>query len=508
MAHTPASAGSTDNAESTGGSSSAGAASPAAQNRGFFGHPWGLANLAGVEMWERFSFYGMQGLLAFYIYYSTTQGGLGLSEAQATSIVGAYGGLVYLSSVLGGWVADRLLGAEKTLLTAAVTIMIGHLALAFVPGVAGLAIGLVCVALGSGSLKTTTSTVLGDLYTRDDPRRDAAFSIYYMGVNIGGFVGPLLTSWVWGMQGFHWGFGLAAIGMAIGLIQYVFLRKYTASPANATPPNPLSKRERTVWLGIAATVVVIVAAVSLSGWVQAENLSTIVVILTIVTAIALFTVITSSRNISADERSRVFSFIPLFVASAVFWTLFQQQFTVLAIYSDQRLDRTVFGIELPPSVITSINPIFIIIFAGVFAALWTKLGTRQPSTPVKFAMGTVIMGVAFLTFIPFSGGANGSVPFLAIVLILFLFTMAELCLSPVGQSLATKLSPRVFHSQMVALYFLSIALGSAAAGTLSGFYSTKNEVPYFLVVGLASIAVGVVLFLVRTPILRLMRGVR
>ena len=174
-------------------------------------------------MWERFSFYGMQALLAFYIYYSVTDGGLGMSQTAATSIVGAYGGLVYLSAVLGGWVADRVLGAERTLLTAAFLIMGGHLALAFIPGMLGLAIGLVGVALGSGSLKTTTSTVLGDLYDKGDQRRDAAFSIYYMGVNIGGFAGPLLTSALWGWKNFHWGFGLAAIGMAVGLTQYLLL---------------------------------------------------------------------------------------------------------------------------------------------------------------------------------------------------------------------------------------------------------------------------------------------
>ena len=487
---------------------SAAGTSAATAGRGFFGHPWGLANLAGVEMWERFSFYGMQGLLAFYIYYSLSDGGLGMSEAAATSIVGAYGGLVYLSSVIGGWVADRVLGAEKTLLAAALIIMFGHIALAVFPGAIGLGVGLVSVALGSGSLKTTTSTVLGDLYDAKDVRRDAAFSIYYMGVNIGGFVGPLLTSVVWGWKGFHWGFGLAAVGMALGLVQYLLLRRHTVTESGSRPTNPLTRPERVRWVITLVAALVVITAAALFGLMRAEHLSVIVVALTIITAIALFTVIGSSSRVTSDERSRVFSFIPLFIASAVFWTLFQQQFTVLAIYSDQRLDRNLFGFELPPSVVTSINPVFIIIFAGVFAAMWTKLGERQPSTPIKFALGTMIMGLAFLAFIPFSGGANGSVPFYAIVLILFLFTLAELCISPVGQSLATKLSPHAFHSQMVALYFLSIALGSAGAGALSGFYSTDNEVPYFLTIGLASIVVGIVLVTVKKPILKLMRGVR
>ena len=476
--------------------------------RSFFGHPWGLANLAGVEMWERFSFYGMQGLLAFYIYYSVADGGLGWPKDAATSIVGAYGGLVYLSSVLGGWIADRVLGAERTLLSAAVIIMAGHLALALVPGGLGLAMGLVCVALGSGSLKTSTSTVLGDLYTQGDVKRDAAFSIYYMGVNLGAFIGPLLTSALWGWKGFHWGFGLAAIGMALGLIQYLLMRKHTATDAARRVPNPLNRRERVRWICIVAVAIAIIAVAAMLGWLRPETLSSVVVGLTLVAAVALFVVIGSSKRVDADERSRVFAFIPLFIASAVFWTLFQQQFTVLAIYADERLDRNIFGFVVPPSIVTSINPVFIIIFAGVFAAMWTKLGTRQPSAPVKFAIATCVMGLAFLTFIPFSGGANGSVPFLAIVLILFLFTIAELCISPVGQSLATKLSPKAFHSQMVALFFLSVALGSAAAGTLSSFYSPTNEVPYFLTIGVVSISVGVLLFIFKQPVLRLMRGVR
>ena len=475
---------------------------------GFFGHPWGLANLAGVELWERFSFYGMQSLLAFYIYYSVSDGGLGLSEAAATSIVGAYGGLVYLSSVLGGWIADRVLGSEKALLSSAISVMIGHLALAFLPGIPGLAIGLICVAVGAGSLKTTTSTTLGDLYSPGDNRRDAAFSIYYMAVNIGALIGPLGTSALWGWRGFHWGFGLAAVGMAAGLIQYIAMRHHTLSEASSKPTNPLSSKEKRNWTIGLVVVLAILVAIIVSGLIKAEYLSTIVVVLTSIAAVVLFVVILTSKNVESDERSRVFSFIPMFIASSVFWSLFQQQFTVMAIYSDQRLNRHVFGMDLPPSVVNSINPVFIIIFAGVFAALWTTLGDRQPTAPVKFSLGTVIMGVAFLLFIPFAGGADGTVPFWAIVLILFFFTLAELCLSPVGQSLSTKLAPNAYHSQMVALYFLSVSLGSAMAGTLSSLYDTANEIPYFLGVGGGSIVVGIVLFLARKPIVRLMRGVR
>ena len=478
------------------------------RDRRFFGHPMGLANLAGIEMWERFSFYGMQGILVYYLYYAATDGGLGLSQEAATSIVGAYGGLVYLSAVLGAWIADRILGAERTLTVAAVTIMVGHIALAVVPNILGVGIGLVCIALGSGSLKTTTSSVLGDMYARDDERRDAAFSIYYMGVNLGALVGPLLTGLIWDMKGFHWGFGLAAIGMAAGLVQYLALRRSTIGDAGREISNPLDRAGRIRYAVIAAAVVVVIAVLAVTGVIHAEQLSDIVVVVTLVASIALFAIMLRSRQITSKERGRVLAFIPMFIASAVFWSLFQQQFTVVAVYADQRLNRSLFGWEMPPSWVTSINPIFIIILAGVFAAMWTRLGSRQPSTPLKFAAGTIFMGVAFLLFLPYAGGGENSTPLLWLVLILFFFTIAELCLSPVGQSLSTKLAPAAFHTQMIALFFLSIAVGSAGAGSLAGFYDSSNERPYFLFLGVASIVVGLLMAAGSRWITKMMAGVR
>ncbi|HYI57566.1 MAG TPA: peptide MFS transporter [Microlunatus sp.] len=478
------------------------------EHRTFFGHPWGLANLAGVEMWERFSFYGMQAILIYYLYYSVTAGGLGLPEGTATSIVGAYGGLVYLSAILGSWVADRLFGAEHTLTGAAVLIMCGHLSLAIFPGLGGVGVGLICIALGSGTLKATTSSVLGDMYAPDDERRDGGFSIYYMGVNLGALFGPLLTGLIWGWQGFHWGFGLAAIGMAIGLTQYLLMRRSTIGDAGHEVTNPLDRAGRMRYGLIALGVVLLVAVLSLVGVITAARLSTIVVGITFAAAVALFAIMLTSKNIDTIERHRVQSFIPMFIASAIFWSLFQQQFSVIAIYAEQRLDLNLFGWPMPPSWVQSINPIFIIIFAGVFASMWTKLGPRQPSTPIKFAIGTVVMGIAFLLFLPYANGGPNSTPLLWIVFILFLFTIAELCLSPVGQSLSTKLAPKAFHTQMIALFFLSIAVGTAGAGSLAAFYNPEDEVPYFAFLGSASIVVGVALFACRKPISRLMEGIR
>ena len=472
----------------------------------FFGQPWALVHIFGVEMWERFSFYGMQGILLIYLYYSVTQGGLGIPEAVAGGIVGAYGGSVYLSTILGAWLADRLFGSERVLFVSAMVIVAGHLALAFLPGAVGVGVGLVLVALGSGGLKANATSVVGSLYSAEDPRRDAGFSLFYLGINLGAFLGPILTGILQSSLGFHYGFGLAAIGMTLGLIQYSFGRK--ALPASAREvPNPLPKSRYGLVGLIAGAAIVAIAVLVLTGVIRADNLATLVIVVTIVAAVAYFSVILGSRRIDATERSRVWAFLPLFITSVAFWSLYQQQFTVLTIYSDQRLDRNLFGWEMPVSWVQSINPVFIIILSGVFAAIWTRLGRRQPSTPVKFALGAIIMGAAFLLFLPFAGGGANSTPLIAIIGILFVFTVAELLISPVGLSVTTKLAPKVFHTQMVALFFLSIALGTAISGWLVQFYDPKNEVPYFSILGAIAIVVGLGLLVAVKPVLRLMKGV-
>ncbi|WP_136052948.1 peptide MFS transporter [Microbacterium sp. K36] len=473
----------------------------------FFGQPWSLVHIFGVEMWERFSFYGMQGILLIYLYFSVADGGLGLPEAVAGGIVGAYGGSVYLSTILGAWLADRLFGSERVLFVSAIVIVSGHLALALLPGFVGVGVGLVLVALGSGGLKANATSVVGTLYRPDDERRDAGFSLFYLGINLGAFLGPILTGLLQSTLGFHWGFGLAALGMTLGLVQYSFGRR--GLPASAREvPNPLPRTRYPLVAGIAVGAVVVIAVLVLTGVIQADNLATIVIAVTVVAAVAYFAVILGSRRIDATERSRVWGFLPLFLTSVAFWSLYQQQFTVLTIYSDKRLDRDLFGWEMPVSWVQSINPVFIIILSGVFAAIWTKLGKRQPSTPVKFGLAAIIMGSAFLLFLPFSGGGANSTPLLAIVGILFVFTVAELLLSPVGLSVTTKLAPAVFHTQMVALFFLSIALGTAISGELVKFYDPENEVPYFSILGGIAILVGIGLLLSVKPVLRLMRGVR
>jgi POT family proton-dependent oligopeptide transporter len=479
----------------------------AREDRAFFGQPRVLANLFGVELWERFSFYGMQGILLIYLYYSAARGGLGINQDTATSIVGAYGGSVYLATVVGAWLADRLFGPERVLFWSAVLVMIGHICLAIIPGVAGVAAGLICIALGSGGVKATATTIVGTLYAPDDDRRDAGFSIFYLGINLGALLGPLLTGLLQKEWGFHYGFALAAVGMAIGLTQYAIGRKNITGAAREVS-NPLPAARRPLVIIVAVAVALVIAILAFAGLIPARRLSTIVVVLSILAAIGYFVMIVTSHKIDGTERRRVLAFIPMFIASAAFWSLYQQQFTVVTIYSDKRLDRDLFGWTMPVSWVQSINPVFIIILSGAFAALWTRLGPRQPSTPVKFALGTIIMGVAFLLFLPFAGGGPNSVPLLGLAGILFVFTIAELLLSPVGLSLSTKLAPAAFRTQMVALFFLSVALGTAMSGTLAGYYSEDREVAYFGILGVVAIVVGLIMMALSPMLRRLMGGVR
>jgi len=483
----------------------------ATNERTFFGHPWGLANLFGVEMWERFSFYGLQAILLYYLYYQTTDGGLGIDESIATAIVGAYGGLVYVAAIGGGWVADRVLGAERTLFYSAIIVMLGHVSLGLLPGILGLTVGLMLVALGSGGVKTTASTVLGGLYEEGDSRLDGGYSIFYMGINIGALFGPLVTGWMWGQAGFHWGFGMAAFGMAIGLIQYAVMRKDTIGAVGSTVLNPAPRSQILSVLGITLALVAVVVVLFTTGILKIGWLSNFVSIVGGIAAVLLFVQMYSSPKTTKTEKHRLLGFIPMFFASVMFWSIYQQQFTVIAIYSDQRLNRTFGGFEVSPAWVGSISPIFIIVFSGIFATMWLKLGERQPSTPMKYALSLMLTGLAAFIFIPFAGGGPNSTPFFAMVAILFLFTMAELMISPVGLSLASRLAPARFTTRMMSLQFLSLAVGTALSGTFAGYYDAGDagaERTYFLVIGAAAILGGLVMVALRRGILTAFEGVQ
>ncbi|GAB3943010.1 peptide MFS transporter [Corynebacterium tapiri] len=475
------------------------------------GQPWGLANLFGIELWERFSFYGMQSILAFYLYYSATEGGLGFTEAQAVSIVGAYGGFVYMMALVASVVADRMIGSERTLFYSAILVMTGHIVLAFIPGVLGLSLGLLCVGVGSGGVKTAASVVLGQLYSQTDPRRDAGFSIFYLAVNIGAFFGPMITGFLFGWGGFHWGFGIAAVGMAIGLIQYILMRKDTIGAAGSEIPSPLPRNQWFKWIGAIVGLFALVALLVATGVIKIDWLSNIVVLVSLSAIIYLMVHMQRSPHATPEEKSRLIGYIPMMLAAVAFFAIFQSQFTVLAVYADQRLDRNFFGINLAPGQIMSFNALFIMIFAGVFATMWTKLGKRQPSTPMKFGLANIIIGVSLFFFLPFAtSGANGT-PIFVVIWIVFLFTMGELLLSPVGNSLATKVAPEAFKSRTMAMWLLAVSMGTALSGTLGSYYNPSDptaERAFFTIVGIASIVLGVIVIALRKWVLRKFVDVR
>lgn len=485
-----------------------GVAQPAkpVSERTLFGHPIGLANLFGVELWERFSFYGMVTILGYYLYYSTADGGLGMPQATATGIVGAYGGLVYLSTVLGAWVADRLLGSERTVFYGGVIVMAGHIALAILPGLGGVGVGLVLVALGSGGLKANASSLLGTLYAKGDARADGGFTLFYLGINLGAFAGPLITGLLQSHVGFHYGFGAAAIGMALGLTQYVVFRRNLGEHGRDVP-DPLPRTAVPKALGALAVAAVAVVVAWGTGLITLDNLPDVTTYVIAAASAAYFVLMLTSPKVDAVERSRVRAYIPLFIANAVFWSLFQQIFTVLAVYSDERMNWTIFGWTAPSNWIGSMEPVWIIALSPLFALMWTRLGTRAPSTPRKFALGVIGMGAAFLLFTLFAGSEGKSVPVLFVFVVLCGFAISELMLSPIGLSATTKLAPNAFRSQMMALYFFSVGIGTSMSGVLSKYYDPSHELAYFGLTGLVAIVVGIIVWGIAPWVSRHMEGV-
>lgn len=473
----------------------------------FFGHPLPLFQLFSLELWERFSYYGMNGILALYLYFQVTDGGLGLPQATAVGIVGAYGGAVFLATILGAWVADRIVGAEKVLFYSAIIIMLGHIALALIPGFGGVAAGLILVALGSGGLKANASALVGELYEEKDPRRDAGFTIFYMGVNIGAFFGPLITGLLQQNVGFHYGFGAAAVGMALGLIIYASGRKNVPAEAR-TPVNPLPKSKLYLFIVAVVAVVVLATVLWMTGLVNPENLDWWIAGISAAAAACYFIVMCTSPQTNSTERSRVLAFIPFFLTSVVFWAMYQQIFGVLTVYSDGNLNRSIFGWEMPINWIQLIPAAFVIIFAPLFATLWMKLGDRQPSTPVKAGLALIFIGLGFLMFLPYATAPANSTPLLWVCLILAVFVFGELLISPVGLSFSTKVAPKVFQSQMIAVFFLASGVGTALSGVLGGYFDPANQTPYWTSIGGTSVVLGLLALTLTKPMLKMLKGVR
>lgn len=464
---------------------------PSTEENQLFGHPRGIAAVASLGIWERFSFYGTQVVLLYYLYFKTSEGGLGLSPAEAISIVGTYGALVYCATVFGGWVSDRILGTERTLFYSAITIMCGHIALALVPGMTGVVVGLGLLIIGSGGAITNMPSSVGTLYAERDPRRDAGFTLFYMALNVGALGGPLLTGLVRNEAGFHYGFGTASIGMAIGLVLYSIGRR-TMPNAGRLVPNPLPTAGIVRGALTMAAVLVCVAVALINKIITPTNFPKIVTAVVAVITISYFTRMLRSTEVTPVERDRVLALIPLFVAGSAFFALYQQQFTVVQVYAASRVDLHILGWSIPPEFFNSVVPAFVILLAPIFAAFWRRPENRQPSTPVKFLISLLGISAAFLLFVPLAGTDGPRVSPWALMGILFVFTVAELFVAPVMLSVATKLAPRVFRAQTVALMFLSIALGSAGGSIVASNYSPDDEARYFVSVAVAAIVVAAV----------------
>ncbi|CAH0417386.1 peptide MFS transporter [Periweissella fabaria] len=466
------------------------------QQKSFFGQPRGLATLFFTELWERFSFYGMRAILLYYIIAKVSTGGLGMSHSMGLAIVSIYSSMVYLSSILGGFLSDRILGAWRTVFTGGVLIMFGHITLALPFGRIALFISLALIVMGTGMLKPNVSEMVGSLYSLNDTRRDAGFSIFVFGINFGAFIAPLLVGQAVKTFNYHTGFLLAAIGMLIGLIVFRVDSRNNLSKATYYPSDPLQPEDIKPLIfklsyGLIAAVLVII----LMYLYDALNLKVIILLLSVVAVmvpVIYFVTMLTSRKTTREERSRVRAYIPLFLAAMLFWSIEEQGAAILALFAR---DQVRLPVGFNAAWLQSLNPMFIMLYTPIFALLWVKLGKRQPKTPTKFGIGLVFAGISFLTMaIPgFFFGINNLVSPLWLILSWALVEVAELLISPVGLSATTKLAPRAFRSQMMSMWFLSDAAASAINAQLVQFYTVNTEVRYFTIAGGVTIIAGLLL---------------
>jgi proton-dependent oligopeptide transporter, POT family len=489
-------------------------ATPASGERTFFGHPRGLATLFLTEMWERFSFYGMRALLVLYLVAPAAQGGLGFHAATGAAIYSVYNATVYLLAMPGGWIADRLWGPRRTVAVAGSVIMTGHFMLA-VPLAGSFFCGLVFIAVGSGLLKANISTMVGHLYPdRNDPRRDGAFTIFYMGINLGAFAAPLVIGTVGQRVDWHLGFALAGVGMAIGLTQYLLGSRHLAARSSVVP-TPLTPAEKYVLLK--RGLLWLAAAVVCYGIVILTHSFTVEWVLWPLSSMGLalpayyFVRMRRDREITADERSKVTGYVWFFVAAAIFWMIYDQSGSTLTVFANDDTARALWGFGFPSSWFQSLNPLYIMALAPFVAMLWVRLGSRNPSTTVKFALGLVGVGVSFglmmLAQAAAAGGARVSPLWLASVYLVQ--TLAELCLSPVGLSVTTKLAPQKYAGQMMGLWFLAVTAGDCVAAMIQllagdAFLSTVS----FALQGTAVVLAGVAFLVFRRRITALMGDVK
>lgn len=491
---------------------SGGRTRPSLDDRGFLGHPSGLGTLFNAELWERFSYYGMRAILAYYLYTAVSDGGLGIDQPTALSIVATYGASVYLLSVVGAWLADRVIGAFRATLYGAVVIMLGHVFLAL-PVAAMSWVGIATVALGTGLQKASISAVVGQLYDREDGRRDAGFSIFYMSVNIGSFCAPFVVTFLKDRWGFHAGFSAAAVGMAFGLIGLFVFRKHLHG-AGTNPTSPLTAAERgtvmrRVGLGVVGVAAVAAICFALSGT-TANGVINTVTVMSVVAAVGMFAMMFKSPKVSAAERRHLQAYVPLWIGAALFWMIFEQAASKMAAFAAERTDLgSIFGIKVNAEFFQSVNPLFVVALAPVFAAIWLRRAGKFPSTGAKFAFGVLMAGLSFVLLAFYSNlwPHGPTAPMWALASVFVVQTIGELCLSPVGISATTKLAPAAFTTQAMALWYLTSAVGQSAAAQAIRLMEGLSDTTFFLTLGLITAGFSLVLMALVPWIGRHMRDV-
>jgi len=478
------------------------------------GHPRGLYTLFLTEMWERFSYYGMRALLVLFM-VDSVRGGLGMTDEVATAIYGLYTAAVYLAALPGGWVADRLLGAQRSVWYGGMVIAAGQFTLAFSQG-ATFYLGLVLVVLGTGLLKPNVSAIVGELYPEGGARRDAGFTIFYMGINLGAALGPLLSSALGEKLNWHYGFAAAGVGMVLGLVQFRWTARHLGQ-AGLHPGHGEGAAPKD-WLLLAGLVGAIILATTLvwAGVIRVNPVSLArgTTYLIVGVALVYFTCAFLFFGLDQTEKKRVAVIAVLFVASAVFWSGFEQAGSSMNLFAERYTQRVLLSFVIPAGWFQSLGPVFIITLAPIMAALWLALARRNldPSLPVKFAWGLVLLGVGFLVMAGAATvAATGRKAWPSWLILTFLIhSFGELCLSPVGLSSVTKLAPRRLVGQMMGIWFLATSLGNLIAGRVAGGVSAEAASQMsgrYLQIVFMTLGTGVLLLLLARPIKTLMRGV-
>lgn len=450
-------------------------------DKAFFGHPRGLSTLFFTEMWERFSYYGMRAILILFMTAPVTSGGMGFDVVKAGALYGLYTGMVYLLSLPGGWIADNILGQRKAVFLGGLMIAAGHFILS-VPTQDLFYYGLMVLAPGVGLLKPNVSAMVGQLYQKNDTRRDAGFSIYYMGINIGAFFSPLICGYVGQRVDWHMGFMIGGIGMILGLLQFSLGGKFLGDaglhPPGANTPEALSAARKRGFVAGLLTAAAIAAMVLLANAgmidVSPEGISNLFGLLLLLVTIVFFTWLFAFNHWSTGERNKLIVVGIFFVATIFFFSAFEQAGSTLNLFAERNTDNKLLGLDVPASWYQSLNALFIIALAPVFAWLWIRLGSREPSSPAKFTFGLLFVGLGFAVMICaawLAGGGHLVSPMWLVVTYL-LHTIGELCLSPVGLSAMTKLAPERVTSLVMGVWFLGPSIANFISGRLAGFYES------------------------------------